>query len=183
MRAVPEICRRHPNSQIVIVGGDEVSYGQKLPNNQTYREKLLQEISIDPNRVHFLGKISYANYLALLQVSTAHIYLTVPFVLSWSMLEAMAAGCLVIGSDTAPVREVLQHGKNGLLVDFFSPQQIADAVDKVLTHPDRMQSIRQAARQTIVEQYEVQQSLRQYQAVISGLLRPEVQSVKQPVGM
>ncbi|TCV82366.1 glycosyltransferase [Sulfurirhabdus autotrophica] len=177
MRAVPEICRRHPNSQIVIVGGDEVSYGQKLPNNQTWREKLLQEISIDPHRVHFLGKIPYAHYLALLQVSTAHIYLTVPFVLSWSMLEAMAAGCLVIGSDTAPVREVLQHGKNGLLVDFFSPQQIADAVDEVLGHPDRMHSIRQAARQTIVEQYEVQQSLRQYQAVISCLLRPVVQGV------
>ena len=180
MRAIPEICRRRPNSQIVIVGGDDVSYGQRLPNGQTYREKMLKEVSIDPRRVHFLEKIPYATYLTLLQVSAAHIYLTVPFVLSWSMLEAMAAGCLVVGSNTAPVREVLRHGKNGLLVDFFSPNQIADAVDEVLTHPNRMQTIRQAARQTIMAHYEVRQSLEQYQTVISGLLRPVARDTKHP---
>lgn len=177
MRAAEIICRRRPTSQIVIVGGDEVSYGQRLPKGQTYRTKLLQEVSIDPNRVHFLGRIPYAHYLALLQVSSAHVYLTVPFVLSWSMLEAMSAGCLVIGSDTAPVREVLRHGENGLLVDFFSPKQIAGRVDEVLSHPDRMQAIRQAARQTIIERYEVTKSLKEYQAVIGSLARSAMRDV------
>lgn len=171
MRAAEEICRRRPNAEIVIVGGDDVSYGQRLPKGQTYRQKLLQEVSIDPMRVHFLGRIPYERYLALLQVSSAHVYLTVPFVLSWSMLEAMSAGCLVIGSDTAPVREVLEHGKNGLLVDFFSPQQIAAAMDEVLVHEDRMQALKTAARQTIIERYEVRNALMLYQKVINSLLR------------
>lgn len=170
MRAVEEICKRRPNAQIVIVGGDDVSYGNRLPQGQTYRQKMLQEVKIDPNRVHFLGKIPYADYLALLQVSSAHIYLTVPFVLSWSMLEAMSAGCLVVGSDTSPVREVLHHGQNGLLVDFFSPMQITEAVDEVFAHPARMQTLRDAARQTIIDNYEVQQSLTSYLNVINDLV-------------
>lgn len=178
MRAVEEICRRRPEAEIVIVGGDDVSYGQRLPAGQTYRQKLLQEVSIDPMRVHFLGRIPYERYLALLQVSSAHVYLTVPFVLSWSMLEAMAAGCLVIGSDTAPVREVIEHGKNGWLVDFFSPKQMAEYVDKVFDHPDRMQSIRQAARQTIAGRYDVRRSLRDYQLVIESLVRLTEDNVK-----
>lgn len=169
MRAAQEICRRWPNVQIVIVGGDEVSYGRRLPEGLTYWQQMLREVSIDPSHVHFLGRISYADYLALLQISSAHVYLTVPFVLSWSVLEAMSAGCLVIGSDTAPVREVLRHGENGLLVDFFSPQQIADAVDETLSHPDRMQSLRKAAQQTIIENYEVQQSLVAYLKIINSL--------------
>lgn len=177
MRAAEEICRRRLESQIVIVGGDEVSYGQRLPKGQTYRQKLLQEVSIDPNRVHFLGRIPYAHYLALLQVSSAHVYLTVPFVLSWSMLEAMSAGCLVIGSDTAPVREVLRHGENGLLVDFFSPKQIAERVDEVFLNPGRMQAIRKAARQTIIERYDVTKSLKEYQAAIGSLARSAMRDV------
>jgi len=171
MRAVLIICQRRPHAQIVIVGGDDVSYGQRLPNGQTYRQKLLQEVSIDTNRVHFLGKIPYQHYLALLQVSSAHVYLTVPFVLSWSMLEAMSAGCLVIGSDTPPVREVLEHGKNGLLVDFFSPENIADRVDEVFNHPDRMQALREVARKRVVEQYGLGQSLEQYQGLIGALMK------------
>lgn len=178
MRAVEEICRRRPNAEVVIVGGDEVSYGQRLPEGKTYRQQLLQEVSIDQCRVHFLGKIPYACYLALLQVSSAHVYLTVPFVLSWSMLEAMAAGCLVIGSDTAPVREVLQHGKNGLLVDFFSPKQISEAVDKVVDHPDRLQSIREAARQIVIEHYEVRIALAKYTKIIESILEPRATKEK-----
>lgn len=171
LRAVEEICKRRPNAEIVIVGGDDVSYGQRLPEGQTYRQKLLQEVSVDTDRVHFLGKIPYARYLALLQVSSAHVYLTVPFVLSWSMLEAMSAGCLVIGSDTAPVREALRHGENGLLVDFFSPTQIADCVDEVLLHPDRMQFIRDAARKSIVERYDMTEALQQYGRLIGSMMK------------
>lgn len=170
MRAVPRLCARRPKAHIVIVGGDDVSYGGKAPSGKTWREHMLAEVSVDPGRVHFLGRLPYAHYLRLLQVSSAHVYLTVPFVLSWSMLEAMSAGCLVVGSDTAPVREVIEHGKNGLLVDFFKPGEIVEAVEQVLDHPDRMQALRDAARQTIVERYEVRQSLRAYGNLIGALL-------------
>ena len=170
MRAVPQICARRPKAHILIVGGDDVSYGARTPDGKTWREHMLGEVSVDPSRVHFLGRLPYAYYLRLLQVSSAHVYLTVPFVLSWSMLEAMSAGCLVVGSNTAPVQEVIEHGKNGLLVDFFSPGEIAEAVTQVLDHPDRMQALRDAARQTIIERYEVRQSLRAYGNLIGALL-------------
>ena len=129
MRALPEICQRQPNCHVLIVGGDEICYGRKLDSNLSYREKLLQEAdinqrSIDKNSVHFFGKLPYKDYLSVLQISSAHAYLTVLFVLSWSMLEAMAVSCVVIASNIAPVTEVI-NSENGLLVDFFSPSEIA----------------------------------------------------------
>ena len=103
--------------------------------------------------MHFVGHLSYQDYLRVLQVSAAHVYLTYPFVLSWSMLEAMAAGCLVIGSDTAPVREVIRNGDNGLLVDFFDTEAIATTVAKALEEqPTRL---REQARETVVERYDL----------------------------
>ena len=129
MRAIPEIQKRRPKARIVIVGGDEVSYSPRLPPGQTYRQHLLREIEgkADLSRVHFTGRIPYAEYLALLRRSSVHVYLTYPFVLSWSLLEAMSAGCLVVGSRTPPVEEVIRDGENGLLTDFFSTERLADA--------------------------------------------------------
>lgn len=167
MRSVEEICQRRPNTHFVIVGGDDVSYGARLPNGQTYRQKLLSEVKIDASRVHFLGKIPYQHYLKVLQISSAHIYLTVPFVLSWSMLEAMSAECLVIASDTPPVREVISHQENGLLIDFFSPTAIADSVDYALDHPQQMQKLRKAARQKVLENYTHANGVNAYQALLS----------------
>lgn len=162
MRAVEIICQRRPNAQILIIGGDDVSYGRKLPKGDTWRQKMRKEVHIDENRVHFLGKVPYQQYLQVLQISSAHIYLTVPFVLSWSMLEAMATECAVIASDTAPVREVINDGENGLLVNFFSPKEIADAVDKLFDNPKKYQKMRQTARQTILDQYSIEQGVKQY---------------------
>src|SRR5207342_3969187 len=102
---------------------------------------------IDYARVQFLGRIPHADYLSVLRRSSVHVYLTYPFVLSWSMLEAMSAGCLVVGSATPPVEEVIRDGDNGLLVDFFSTTGLADAIDRVLSHPDRMADMRRRARQ------------------------------------
>ncbi|MBW8779450.1 MAG: glycosyltransferase family 4 protein, partial [Burkholderiales bacterium] len=115
MRALPAIQKEHKTAHTVIVGGDGVSYGRMPEGAKHWREKMLKEVGarLDPTRTHFLGKVPYQGYKRVLQVSAAHVYLTYPFVLSWSMLEAMATGCLVIGSDTAPVREVLHHGVNG----------------------------------------------------------------------
>lgn len=156
MRAAAIIAKRRPKAHFIIVGGDGVSYGQSLPNGETYRQRMLAELpGLDLSRVHFLGRVPYQHFKTILQVSSAHIYLTYPFVLSWSMLEAMARGCLVIGSATPPVQEVIRNGENGLLVDFFSPLQIAERVDEVFDSPSRLASVRSAARSTILEHYDL----------------------------
>ena len=156
MRAAKEILRRRPKTRIIVVGGDEVSYGPAHPSGATFRAVMMNEIGNDlpKDRIFFTGQISYQTYLNVLQVSSAHIYLTYPFVLSWSFIEAMSCGCAIIGSDTPPVLEVLKDGENGLIVDFFSPTAIADRVDEILDHPDRMQHLRTAARQTAVSKYD-----------------------------
>ena len=155
MRAIPEIQKRRPKARVVIVGGDEVSYSARLPEGETYRARLLRELEgkIDLSRVQFTGRIPYGQYLDLLRRSSVHVYLTYPFVLSWSLLEAMSAGCLVVGSRTPPVEEVIRDGENGLLVDFFSPEQIAAQVDRALT--DDFEPVRQRARQTIIDRYDL----------------------------
>jgi glycosyltransferase involved in cell wall biosynthesis len=156
MRALPEIQRRHPSARALIVGNDGISYGPPGAPGTTFRETMLNELgdSLDLERVHFLGQLSYEDYVNILQVSSVHFYLTYPFVLSWSFIEALSCGCAVIGSSTPPVREVMKDGVNGLLVDFFSPGDIADRVDEVLNHPDRMAEMREGARQTAVEHFD-----------------------------
>lgn len=157
MRSLPRILARRPKAQVVIIGGDGVSYGQHLPNNQTYRQKMLDELNgeLDLSRVHFLGKVPYGTFIKVLQISRVHVYLTYPFVLSWSMLEAMSAGCLVVGSRTPPVEEVIHHGGNGLLVDIFSPDEITGRVIEGLEDVRAHASIRENARQTIRDHYDL----------------------------
>ena len=157
MRALPEILRRRPNARCVIVGGDDVSYGSKPRSGKHWREVLLAEVGADLpiDRVHFLGRVPYRDYLRILQVSACHVYLTYPFVLSWSCLEAMSAGCVVVGSRTAPVQEIIRHGENGLLVDFFDRQALADQVVGVLAQPGRYRALTVQARQTVVERYDL----------------------------
>jgi glycosyltransferase involved in cell wall biosynthesis len=156
MRALPDLLKARPKSHVIIVGGNDVSYGRR-PDSGTYRQALLAEVGnrIDASRVHFVGKLPYATFLRILQVSTAHVYLTYPFVLSWSMMEAMAAGCLVIGSKTPPVEEVIRHEENGLLVDFFSTGQLIDAVQRACEEPARMQMMREQARRTVVDRFDL----------------------------
>ena len=171
MRALPMILAERPHARVVIVGGDEVSYGAKPSEHKGYKNIYLDEVrdQLDMSRVHFVNRVPYETLISLLRVSAAHVYLTVPFVLSWSMLEAMSLGGLVIGSDTAPVREVIKDGKNGLLVDFFNPKQIAQTVCSALAEPKKFAAIRQAARQTIVKRYDFRtRSLPEYIKLISG---------------
>jgi glycosyltransferase involved in cell wall biosynthesis len=162
MAAVALIQKRRPNCHVVVVGKDEVCYGKRLPDGKTYKQQALESIEFDLSRLHFTGYLPYPQYLHVLQASDVHIYLTCPFVLSWSMLEAMATGCLVVGSATPPVQEIIEEGKNGLLVDFFSPQAIAERVDEVFAHPDRMAQLRWQARHTIVQNYDLDRLLPQH---------------------
>jgi glycosyltransferase involved in cell wall biosynthesis len=157
MRAIPEIQKRRPKARIVIVGGDEVSYSPRLPPGQTYRQHFLREIEgkADLSRVHFTGKIPYPAYLDLLRKSSVHVYLTYPFVLSWSLLEAMSAGCLVVASRTPPVEEVIRDDENGLLVDFFSTEQIAARVDYALRNQEELKALRERARGTVIERFDL----------------------------
>jgi glycosyltransferase involved in cell wall biosynthesis len=156
MRALPALHARHPDLQVLVIGGDGVSYGAK-PAEGSYKQRFLDEVGkkIDRSRLHFLGRVPYPVYLKVLQVSAAHVYLTYPFVLSWSMLEAMSAGCLVIGSRTPPVEEVLVNGQNGLLVNFFSPEEIASTVSNVIDDQRAFANLRNHARETIVKNYDL----------------------------
>lgn len=158
MRALPEILRRRPNAQIVIIGRDGLSYGLPPPAGKSWKSIFLEEMrdQLDLSRVHFMGGVAYRTFIAALQVSSAHVYLTYPFVLSWSMLEAMSAGCVVIGSDTSPVREVISSGKNGLLVPFFAVDELAGRVIEALQKPERFSAVREAARRFIIDHYDAE---------------------------
>ncbi len=157
MRALPEILRRRPNAVALIVGGDGVSYGAAAPNGKTWKQMFFDEVKdrLDLNRVLFPGRLPYADYLKVLQVSACHVYLTYPFVLGWSCIEAMAAGCLIVGSATPPVAEAIEHGKNGLLVDFFDVAALAETVVECLTHRTQHAHLRKAARETALERYDL----------------------------
>jgi len=160
MRALPQILQKQPTAHVVIIGGDGVSYGAPPDDpHVTWKQLFFEEIEHqlsreDLKRVHFLGQIPHADYLRALQISRAHIYLTYPFVLSWSLLEAMACECPIIASHTESVREVISPQRdNGVLIDFFDREQLAESVSEILRSPERAQRIGRNARQTIVENY------------------------------
>lgn len=170
MQAVEQLHKRRPNVQVVAIGADGVSYGKPLPDGKHYRHELLKQVNVDRDRLHFIGSVPYETFLKVIKVSQAHIYLTYPFVLSWSMLEAMSAGCAVIGSRTAPVEEVIEDGVNGLLVDFFDPAAVADRVEKILDHADRMAEMRVRARETVLENYDLEKCLARQMTLVKNLV-------------
>jgi glycosyltransferase involved in cell wall biosynthesis len=159
IRSIPTLQALRPNAQIVIVGGNDVSYGKRPPAGQSYSERYCEEVKdqVDWRKVFFVGPLSYANYLRVLQVSAAHVYLTYPFVLSWSMLEAMSVGGVLVASDSAPVREVIEDGRNGHLVDFFDSDQVAHKLAHVLAFPEEQQLIRKQARETVVSRFDLRE--------------------------
>lgn len=156
MRALPELLRRRPKAKVVIVGGNETSYGAKPPSG-TWKQRFLDEVrgDIDLARVHFVGKIPYAALLHLLQLATVHTYLTYPFVLSWSLLEAMACETAIVASDVAPVREVMTDGETGRLVDFFDRGALVERICELLDDPAQRQRLGRAARELVVERYDL----------------------------
>jgi glycosyltransferase involved in cell wall biosynthesis len=183
MRALPQVLRRRPRAQVVIVGADGVSYGAPPPPRSTFREMMLQELGakLDLKRVHFVGLLDHAEYLKLLQVSSVHVYLTYPFVLSWSFIEAMASGCLIVASATAPVLEVMRDRENGLTVDFFAHRKLANRIEAALESPQKFQALRTAARATAVAQFDLQRVvLPRWRALFADLVggRPADQALR-----
>jgi glycosyltransferase involved in cell wall biosynthesis len=157
MRALVPILKERPNARCLIVGRDDVSYGSKAPGGVTWREHVLKEVGsqLPMDRMHFLGGLPYEQYLKVLQVSACHVYLTYPFVLSWSCLEAMSVGCPLVASDTQPVREVVKPGINGVLVDFFDHIKIKDEVTAMLANPEQARALGKQARHDVVESYDL----------------------------
>jgi glycosyltransferase involved in cell wall biosynthesis len=157
MRALPAIQKARPDAITLIVGGDDVSYGAKPAGGGSWKDVMLKEVGekLDLSRIAFLGRIPYGEYRKLIQVSRVHAYLTYPFVLSWSMLESLAAECLVIGSSTPPVREALRHGENGLLVDFFDVGGWTTSIAKALADPGEYAPLCKAARDGILRTYDL----------------------------
>lgn len=157
MRALPAVMAARPNAQVVMIGGNEVSYGQPAPTGTTWKDTFLNEVKdrLDLSRLHFMGKIPYPNFVNLLHVSRAHAYLTYPFVLSWSSIEAMAAGCHIIASDTAPVREAMTDGVTATMVDFFDIAGWSNAIIDALANPEKYALIRENARKFAVTHYDL----------------------------
>ncbi|WP_208347376.1 glycosyltransferase [Pseudaestuariivita rosea] len=161
MRALPELLRARPNAHVLMVGGDSVSYSKAPDGGKSWKQMFIDEVraQISDNdwaRVHFLGRVDYPVFKKFLQVSTVHVYLTYPFVLSWSLLEAMSAECAIIGSDTSPVRELIRNDEIGILVDFFAKDQLVQDISALLDDSDKRAVLGRAARQHIVENYDLQ---------------------------
>ncbi|TWT12617.1 glycosyltransferase [Reyranella sp. CPCC 100927] len=169
MRALPRILRDRPHARVLIAGGDGVSYGTPPDDYGSWREKMLAELDgqLDRSRVHMLNHLRYEDYVNLLRVSRVHTYLTYPFVLSWSILEAMSLGCVLVASDTAPVTEVIEDGVNGLLTPFFDPDRLAERIVGVLANPRKHAHLGRAARARTIEAYDFeQQTLPKYLEII-----------------
>lgn len=158
MRALPEILARNPKTHCIVVGEDNISYGERPRRFRNWREAMLHEVGerLPADRVHFVGRLAYADYLRVLQVSTCHVYMTYPFVLSWSCLEALSARCRVVASDTEPVREVIRHGRNGLLFGFFDQAALIERVGEVLEDPGRFDAMAAKGRMVAQRDYDLE---------------------------
>jgi len=160
MRSLKELLKKRPNARVLIVGGDGVSYGRKPTNGSSWAETFAREVRPFMNdsewsRVHFLGKIPYNRFLQVLQISTVHVYLTYPFVLSWSLLEAMSTGCAIVASATGPVEEVMTNEKTGLLTNFFDINQLVTSIIRLLDDAPLRTLLGEAARTKVVQEYDL----------------------------
>lgn len=168
MEIAEKLLKLRPNLHVVIGGEDRVCYGPK-PKNSSFKEIMLNKLDLDMSRVHFTGGLPYQEYKKLLQISSVHVYLTYPFILSWSLLEAMSTGCSIVASKTAPVKEVIQHNENGLLVDFYDIDGFVEQINYLLDKPQ--ENLRKNARQTIVDNYNLKKLLPQHIEILKSLAK------------
>lgn len=172
MEAVEKLLKTRPNAHFIIGGVDRVCYGPPLKNG-TYKELMLKKLKLDMNRVHFVGGLDFDEYIKLLQISSAHIYSTFPFVLSWSALEAMSVGCCMIASSTQPVLEVMKDNYNALLFDFYNINQLVEKIEYALDsqNKQKIEEIRKNARQFAVDNYDIRKLLPEQILYINSLIK------------
>jgi glycosyltransferase involved in cell wall biosynthesis len=176
MRMLPLLMQLRPKARVLVIGRDGKGYGSEPPGGGGWRNFMMREISdkIDPSRIHFVGQVPHSILHRVFRLSSCHVYLTIPFILSWSLLEAMACGCLVVGSATPPVQEVIIDGHNGLLVDFFDHEALARRVARALANPDSYRQLRLSARETVVNHYDLKSvCLPRQMMMVDALLRGE----------
>ncbi len=171
MRALPSLLRARLDVKVLLVGSDGVSYGARLQDS-TWREHMLREVgpSLDPARVHFCGRVDYADYIRMLQRSDAHVYLTYPFVASWSLREALAMGCAIVASDTAPVQEFVTHGQAGLLTPFLDPAALSLRIQEMLEDTGLAARLRVGARTYAEQHLRMEDHLAGYMRLIEVLV-------------
>ncbi len=166
MGAAAKVQRIRPNLHVLIAGADRICYdGKKGPGLKARAE---EEIPFDKDRTHFVGLLPEPKFVSFLQISSLHVYLTRPFVLSWSMLNAMSVGVPVLGSDTEPVREVIRDGENGRLVDMDSADLLADTMDRMLGDRATSAALGKAGRATILEKYDLKKCLKRQLQLMHG---------------
>ena len=163
MRALPELLKKRPNAQVIMLGSDETSYGARPPKGKTWKQIFIDEVrdkisDQDWTRVHYLGCVPYDRFLSMMQVSRVHIYLTYPFVLSWSLLEAMSVGVAIVASDTLPVKEAMVDGETELFVDFFDQVGLVEKTCQLLDDAVLREKLGTAARQYIVGHYDLKRT-------------------------
>ncbi len=174
MEAVASLQKRRPEAHVIIIGDDRVAYGAKRSDGKSYKEWALENLSLDETRIHFIGRQPLRVLRDVLRISAAHVYLTVPFVLSWSMMEAMSTGALIVGSDTDPVREVIRDGENGILVPFFEPEALAAQLTDILADQVRYVPMRQKARDLVLERYDMKRITKRYFNLIERVAKGQM---------
>ena len=163
MRVADRVCQQRSDVTVLVIGEDRIAYGgdSRFTGGKTFKEWFLANHPMDLSRIQFVGRLSPSELVNAFSISDAHLYLTVPFTLSWSLFNALSCGCLAIGSDTAPVRELIDDGVNGFLVDFFDVDGWVQRVLQVLDDPEAYTAVREAARETILEKYTLSNCLDQ----------------------
>ncbi len=170
MDAIRLVLQRRPKAHVIVVGKDRICYGAQLKDT-TYLKEEEKKGGYDTERVHFVGLRNRGDFRKILRSSSCHIYLTRPFVLSWSFLEAMSFGCPIVGSKTPPVQEVMEDEVNGKLAEFRSPYHIARKIEEMLDDPERARQLGQRARETILERFELGKCLRAQEDLMYSLVR------------
>ena len=170
MKAVEILQKKRPNLHVIIGGEDRVCYGPSLVGT-TYKTKMLNELDLDLNRIHFTGLLPFSDYVDLLRISSAHVYLTYPFVCSWSLLDSMSTAAPIVASNTAPVTEFIQDNYNGLLFNFFDINEQVEKIEYALDNKEHMKEIRQNARKTIVENYSLKDLLPKHIGFLKSLIK------------
>jgi glycosyltransferase involved in cell wall biosynthesis len=171
MEAADAVLKKRKDCHVVVAGSERICYGSPRPDGKSWKDAMLEKLDPDRSRLHFVGSLPYGQYKRLLQCSTVHVYLTRPFVLSWSAVEAMACGCAMVVSDTPPVREAFTHGENGMYADFFSAAEIGARIEELLSDKKLAARVSENARRTAEERYALKKLLPRHIAVMADTAR------------